>query len=323
MSDLEYIYAVARVRVKEKSLLSDADIAQLSGLKDEATVLAYLADKGWGDQNTAKDPERMLTVEEEKTREFIRELKLDPAAFELLSYQQLYHNLKAGIKESITPDTNLTAFYEDERYGRDQMLAILEEKDYKKLPEHMQGVAERAYNVMLKTRDGQLLDIIVDRACLEAMEAAGRRSRHALLKNYAENTVAVTNIKIAVRAAKTGKKLNFLKEALADTDSINVRLLAIAASEGEEALLTFLKEHGFAEAAEALAQSPSAFERWCDNRLIDTIQPEKTNPFSMGPIIAYYLARLNEIKTVRMILVAKANAFPEEMIRERVRKMYG
>ena len=42
----------------------------------------------------------------------------------------------------------------------------------------------------------------------------------------------------------------------------------------------------------------------------------------MGPIIAYYLARQNEIKTVRIILTAKANGFSEEATRERVREMY-
>ena len=52
-------------------------------------------------------------------------------------------------------------------------------------------------------------------------------------------------------------------------------------------------------------------------------RPQKTNSVSMGPIIAYYLARQNEIKTVRIILTAKANDFPEETTRMRVRDMYG
>ncbi len=77
-----------------------------------------------------------------------------------------------------------------------------------------------------------------------------------------------------------------------------------------------------AVAQQALKTSASAFERWCDNRLIETIRPQKMNSVSMGPIIAYYLARQNEIRTVRIILTAKANDFPEEAIRERVREMY-
>ena len=36
MGDNSYAFAVARIRVKEKKLLSDADIAQMAAMKDEA-----------------------------------------------------------------------------------------------------------------------------------------------------------------------------------------------------------------------------------------------------------------------------------------------
>ena len=39
MGDLDYIFAVARIRVKEKSLLSDTDISQMTAMKDERAVL--------------------------------------------------------------------------------------------------------------------------------------------------------------------------------------------------------------------------------------------------------------------------------------------
>lgn len=323
MGENSYVYAVARIRVKEKSLLTDADVSQMAGMPDAKAVLGFLTDRGWGDSGTRNTADSMLAAEEEKTRQLMRELKTDPAVFDLLSYPQLYHNLKVGIKEICTSEKNEKAFYPDERLGRDAILRILRDKDWKALPEHMRAAAEEAYSVMLETRDGQKCDIIVDRACLDAMESAGRRSKHKILREYEESTVAVTDIRIAARAQKTGKKLDFLKKALAPCESIDVRRLAVAASETEEALTSYLSEHGFGEAAEALKKSPSAFERWCDNRLIETILPEKTNPFSMGPVIAYYIARQNEIKTVRIILTAKANGFSEEATRERVRKMYG
>ena len=322
MGDLDYVYAVARIRVKEKSLLSDGDIAQMTAMKDEKSVISYLEDRGWGDQNSAGEPEAILAAEERKTLDLVRELKIDPKVFELLSYPTLYHNLKAGIKEVCTSEENPGAFYPHEKYGREGMLRILKDRDYKALPEHMRKSAEKGMEAMLKTRDGQMCDVIVDRACLDAMEAAGQKSKNALLREYEESTVAVTNIKIAVRALKTGKTQAFLKEALAPCRSLDVRQLAVAASENEEALTGYLETHGFREAAEALKESPSAFERWCDNRLIETIRPQKMNSVSMGPVIAYYLARQNEIRTVRIILTGKANGFPEETIRERMRAMY-
>ena len=76
------------------------------------------------------------------------------------------------------------------------------------------------------------------------------------------------------------------------------------------------------EAAEALKESDTAFERWCDNRVIRTIRSQKYRAFSAGPLAAYVLARENEIKTVRMILTGKQNGLPDQAIRERVREMY-
>ena len=46
------------------------------------------------------------------------------------------------------------------------------------------------------------------------------------------------------------------------------------------------------------------------------------NSFSLGPLVAYVLARENEIKTVRIILTGKRSGLPEEFIRERAREMY-
>ncbi len=323
MGDLSYVYAVARIRVREKFLLSDMDIAQMVGMKDDRAALGFLRDKGWGDPSaSAADAEAVLSAEEKKTLDLVKELKIDPAVFEVLSYPNIYHNLKAGIKEIATSESHGTAFYPDEKYDAGTMLRILRDKAYKELPEHMRAAAAEAYDVMTETRDGQLCDVIVDQACLAAMAEAGKKSRSALLKEYTQMTVAVTDIKIAVRGLRTGKSLNFLRRALAPCDGIDVRGLAQAASENEEKLLSYLEAHGYREAAEALKESPSAFERWCDNLLIRTIQPQKANPVSMDPVIAYYLARMNEIRTVRVILTAKANGFSEDATRERVREMY-
>ena len=67
MGDNSYAFAVARIRVKEKKLLSDADIAQMAAMKDEASVLAFLADRGWGDGQSPADAEQMLSAEEAKS----------------------------------------------------------------------------------------------------------------------------------------------------------------------------------------------------------------------------------------------------------------
>ena len=56
---------------------------------------------------------------------------------------------------------------------------------------------------------------------------------------------------------------------------------------------------------------------------MSTLMDQKTNIESSGPIVAFYLAKQNEIRTARIIMTAKANGFSEDVISERVRKMYG
>ena len=89
-----------------------------------------------------------------------------------------------------------------------------------------------------------------------------------------------------------------------------------------DAIRDYLAGTAYAEGAQALEESASAFERWCDNRMIETMKPQKYQTFSVGPLAAYIIARENEIKTVRIILTGKQNDFPEEAIRERIREMY-
>ena len=52
------------------------------------------------------------------------------------------------------------------------------------------------------------------------------------------------------------------------------------------------------------------------------LQPQKYETFQVGPIVAYIIARENEIKTAGIILAGKRNGLPEEFITERIREMY-
>ena len=322
MNDLEYTYAVARIRALEASLLTDSVIDQILACKDEVQCLGILSEKGWGNADTEDDVEAILNCEEEKTWQVIREVAPDMSVFDVMSYPKLYHNLKAAIKEVCTEVRNEKIFYDDCEIDGKEMLSIVENKAFERLPGNMEATAKEAYETLLQTRDGQLCDVIVDRAALEAVAEAGRQAKDEIIKVYAESTVALADIKIAVRCQKTGKTLEFMQRAMAPCESLNVEQLAKAALAGADALREYLAGTIYSEGAEALEESPSAFERWCDNRMIETIKPQKYNAFSAGPLVAYLLARQNEIKTVRMILTGKQNGFPDEMIRERIREMY-
>ena len=289
MSNAKYTYAVARIRALETKLFNRAVIDQLIGCATEEECIQVLEEKGWGDQETSGDLEGMLTREEEKTWETIREMGVDMSVFDVLSYPNLFHNLKAAIKEACTPEGSrpVNIYYEDTSIPPREMLEIIQNKEFSRLPENMAEAAREAYEALLHTRDGQLCDVIIDRAALDAIYH---------IKDYAESIVAVADIRIAVRSQKTGKTVDFMKRAMAECESLNIDQLARAAAGGMDAVTEYLAGTAYAQGGQAIAESPSAFERWCDNRLMQDMQPQKYEVFSVGPLVAYVLARLNEIK---------------------------
>ena len=64
-------------------------------------------------------------------------------------------------------------YYEDTVIPPEEMLDIIRSKDFSRLPEYMSAAAKEAYETLLHTGDGQLCDVIVDKAALEAVYQAG------------------------------------------------------------------------------------------------------------------------------------------------------
>ena len=280
-----------------------------------------LRDKGWGD-NTDCRPEELLALEENKLWEFINETVDDISVLNFLLIPNDYHNLKVILKcitRDLEPDSMLI---EDSVEDAQAIYKAIKSREYGDLPEYLQEVAQDAMTTLLQTSDGQLCDIIVDKACMEHVYRLGKESKSDIIRLYCELFVAAADIKIAIRCANTKKKLDFIRRALAECDTLDVERLAQAACEGKDEVIAYLGTTEYRSAVEAIETSMSAFEKWCDDYMTNAMKPQKWEPFGIGPVVAYIIARQNEIKAVRMILSAKLNNLSENTIKERLRDMY-
>lgn len=322
MAKPDYIYAVARIRAKELLCFGSPALEQLMACKTYEECLRMLNEKGWGNGSANQTPESLLEEERSKTWAQLRELVEDMSVFDVFLYANDYHNLKAAIKENYAPSHGADIYNPNGTIDPAVFRRAAEKHDFSALPAEMGAAAEEAMSALRETGDGQLCDVIIDKAALEAILKAGKTSDDPLLEFYAEHTVATADIKTAVRCQKTGKSLDFIQRALAECDTLDVSLLAQTAVESFEAITAYLTRTDYAGAADALVQSASAFERWCDNRLIEKIRPQKYETSTIGPLAAWLLARENEIKTVRILLSGKRNGLSDDAIRERLREMY-
>lgn len=318
----KYAYAVARVRVKELSLLSRKEAEQLLSCRTYTEALDFLKNRGFG--STAKDNTIAALIDTERaaTWSFLHEIVKDAPVLNLFLYENDFHNLKAAIKAhqaGIEPDG---IFYPEGTVPQMHIWKAIRDKNYSALPAHLHKAAAAAVDILFKTNDGQECDLIIDKSAMQTILKAGRQSECDLVRQYAELFVALADIKLAARCCRTKKSPAFLNRALADCENLDVNTLAAAASQGVDMLYQYLETTAYADSVPELKQSITAFEKWCDNRIIKCISDQKRNAFTIAPVIAYLLAKENELKVVRIILSGKQNSLNEAVIRERVRMLY-
>ena len=318
----DYTYAVARVRFRETRLLSNADLNALLTAKDETAALRLLKDKGWGDRSEIKDHEQLLCEEEKKLWDFVAEVTEDQTVFDFLRVPNDFHNLKVAVK-CITRDVRPDGLFISNAVVPPEVLFdAVQKREYHRLPDFLSETVHEAMTVLLQTSDGQLCDIVADRACMEYVTKLGRESGNEIIRLYCELFTASADIKIAVRSALTKKKPDFIRRALAPCETLDSDKLAAAAAIDFDAIVAYLAATEYRSAVDAIRTSMSAFEKWCDDYLIAALKSQKWEPFNVGAIIAYIIARESEIKAVRLILSAKSNGIDGSIVKERLRNMY-
>lgn len=320
----QFIYAVARVRAKELSLLAEQDINRLLACEAFEECCDVLRGKGWGNVENAvlKDYQALIDAEETKLWQLISELVPEKSLFNTIFFPIDFHNLKAAIKGCVFDSLSENLFISGGTIEKSYLIKCIEERNFSGLPELMRRPAEIAFEKLLHTGDGQLCDNIIDKALLEAIKLEGKNSKNNLIRTYSEFLVASTNIKIAARCQILQKNVDFLKSLLVKCDTLDIDKLAVAALNSMDDLCEFLQFSQFSDAVPFLQESLQKFEIWCDNKIIELISTEKYNSFSIGPIIAYVLARQNEFKVVKIILSGKFHRIENDLIKERVRIMY-
>lgn len=322
MSNKNYAFAVANIRANENSLLSSSDIEQIISARNLNSALSILSDKGYGTIDSADDIELALKENQQKTWETVSSIISDKNMLDFLTVKNDYHNIKALLKSTISLRTNANCFIEPTTLDMEVLKEALNTGDYKELEEYVQKDLKEAYELASRTTDGQLTDATLDRLSFERMKAVAQKTGEAFIINLTELMIAVANIKIALRGARTNRDSVFFDTAFCKCDLIDIDALKIAAKKGESEVLGILEKTDFSEVVEAIKESNTAFEKWCDDKIMSYMDGAKIEVFGISPIIAYYYAKETEIRNVRIALSCIANGLNKEKITERMRTLY-
>ncbi len=318
-----YGFTIGNLRAIENRLLKKSDFSQMAAAANMQVLYLLMKDKGIGDK--ADSIPALLCEEAEKLWRYITENAPDLSVFTPFLYENDFHNYKAVLKAVVRGKEFKQLLILPATVGVDALERAVKEKRFDLLPEAMRTSAAQAYDVCVQTGDTQLADCILDAGCMDAQSEQAKKDKNAVVQRLIAITVFYNNIKAALRAAKAKKSVAFLEAALTETGVISKKAMIFAALSGEEAVLDLLAketELGGMQAAEEYRLSPSAFEKYCDDRLMATAKKCKYITIGAEPLIGYMFARRAEQKNLRIVYSGVKTGQPPEKTLERLRELY-
>lgn len=244
--------------------------------------------------------------------------------FNVILYQIDFTNLKLALKSIFREKAQENLFLSNGNVDPKFLIECIKDQSFERLPEFLNHSVKNAFEVLLKSNDANLSDSIIDKAMLDELLKIAKKSDNDFIKKYIELFVAFSNIKTALRGCKFKKNKRFFDVSLSDCKSLNIKLLKKSACEDLDSLKEYLLQTEYKDLFETTKSNDYSkfLDKWFDDKIMLLCKNQKSNPFTIAPIISYILAREIEFKNVKIIYMGKKLKANELEIKERLRQMY-
>lgn len=318
--DTRYAYITGRIRALEARLLDKLKMERMIAATSAKASLSELEETDYGpyvsqlkDINNFED---LLYDELKRLYSFIDKGSLDKELTDLFRLRYDFHNLKVFLKNKFKekplsfedlPFINLGTIEPFKIGGAKEFLQIQKE-------------ATRAFEENKKPQD---IDIILDKEYYRLCIAKAKEAGNEFVVNLFQKEIDLVNIKTFFRCRTLKRNKNFFSRVFIEGGTL-AKQLFLEFYEKEES--AFLRKLSFTPYAKVVMgyekEGLRGLELSCDNSLLEYIKKTKFITAGLEVLIAYLIAKENEIKLLRSVLIGKINEIPAQMIRERMRETF-
>ncbi|HYF83229.1 MAG TPA: V-type ATP synthase subunit C [Clostridia bacterium] len=332
MSENKYLYSVTRIRALETKLLDKAKIERMIEARNADEIIKILNETEYGssisEMKDIEDYETVLSKELSKTYELLREISPVPELTNLFSFRYDIQNLKTLLKSSYLDEENDGLLSDIGTIPSQRLKKMVKEKDFSDLDPIIRECVEQVVGEFTVNPDPQLIDVTLDKCLYNLMYKTAKDNKSSFLMDYISTQIDLINIKSLIRVKAMGYGRDFLKKAILINGRLDYAFFNDIFDESMETLSDRLafKDYGKI-VGEGISnyiktKSLTKFEKLSDNFLFELAKKGKYVAFGIEPLVGYLMAKENEAKIIRMIMVGKINEIPNELIRERLRDVY-
>lgn len=330
----DFVFSNARIKAKEKNLLSNSQMNRLIDSQSVEEAFKMLIEFGLGAGATYEcaDFDRLFSNEEEALADLLKELSTDGSGLEAFLIKNDFHNLKAIFKlnelNMINAKSDLS---EESSLAPEGKILISDIKDafvlndFRSLSESFQNVVK---NLNILKESGKLtphkIDVEVDKAMFFEIVKVLKKARRAELLKYFVCSIDIANISSFIRSKKLDLPLSFFEDGFIEGGKLDFKFFEPLYEQSFDIVKEKMKytEYGSLVAQALENQNLTKFEVECDNMLLDIFKKNKNDMFSAAPIAGYYLGKMTELRAIKLVVAALKNGVDSQIMKQRMRELY-
>lgn len=334
MQEIDYKGVNTVLRTYELKLLTEADYDRMlkaSSLKDALEVL-----KGTGYDFDEKETlvnknfEGFLMEHLAEVYQELFSITPVPEVVELFALRYTYHNLKVLLKQRFSGENLEHLLIPIGKYSIGSLKKLVETGDGNdENPILIEGVQE-AIRDFDEGHRIEAATIFMDTYYFRHLRSISNTIQHPSITKMVDGMIDLYNLSTMIRSLKQNKPRGFLYTVLSSSGSIAKRDLIEESINGPSAVM---RKHYFSKAyGTRLSNMVSETTNEVDTQKLDKLVDELTyelvaeglyQPFGPIPLLGYLFAKEKEVTNLRLILVGKDNQIDEQILRERMRPVYG
>lgn len=332
MFDNRYLYASARTRVLETQLLDKMTLERMlvSPSAEEAfKVLSETVYASWMPEiPNFRDFDKLLTQELLKTKAYLEAISPEKELINLFFLKYDVHNIKVLIKNTRLKEPREDLYLEAGTIPLTQLKEMLRTGELAELHPEIGLWLTRLIKSLGDNGNLRLIDLYLDKGLFDAMVMLSKKSKSQFITDIIATQIDLINLKtfLRVKAADVGRVV--LQDALIDHGHIDCHFYEENFEEPLNNLPAKVMIYGYEHLLMPALEDHAAtkrlvmYEKLAEDFLFDQVKQAKYIAFGIEVLAAYWLAKENEAKLIRLIMTGKINHISVEAIRERLGNTY-
>ncbi len=326
--DDAYAYTSGRLRALENKLITKNTFKAIYDLSPEQ-IKATLGEVGFAVEKEISifQFEEIIEAEEDRVYKFLRRISPQKELIDALFSFDDVLNAKYAVKSAISGNgVDHSLGFRLGIIDINTMILAVSEKKLNLLPDWLAEAVEKAMNVDVNKYGYKQIDKILDEAYLHHLIKTADTIGSEFLRELIKLKIDLSNLTTLVRCKLLNKDEPTLRSLFISGGKIREEKLINIYRESLEHLPDYLHQfRNYLKDVGTWIKSKTGLVRWgkiVDDVIMEAVKTAKTAPPGPDVVVAYTLAKMTELKNLRIVSIGKIENVNKDTVYEMLRETY-